>query len=439
VFRSIRARITAIATFVVVLVLVLTGIALIGMQRRTLTDNLDETLVKSTEAIAASNRTPVTSLGDEDAITQIVGSSGNVIGASANATGLGPVYTLATDRDEALATIRVPHDDVPYRVHARRHGDEVILAAFTLDDVDESVRVLRVGLFFAIPAVAFVLGLLVWWLVGRTLRPVEAMRTEVADITAQHLDRRVPQPRTDDEIARLAETMNAMLDRLEVAADRQRRFVADASHELRSPLARMRSELEVDLEHPETADARATQESLLEETRHLQRLVDDLLSLARNDGTPLRREPVDLDDLVLRESARVRAEHALAVDSTGVRAAQVAGDPEQLTRLLRNLTDNAARHARTRIALAVHETDGTAECSVADDGPGIPSEMQTKIFERFARSDEARARADGGAGLGLSIARDIAERHGGTLEVDPDYGPGARFVLRLPRRTPDSP
>jgi signal transduction histidine kinase len=276
----------------------------------------------------------------------------------------------------------------------------------------------------------------VWLLVGRVLRPVEAIRAEVDRISAGDLDRRVPEPPTSDEIARLARTMNAMLGRLADAVDRQRRFVADAAHELRSPLARMRAELEVDAAHPEIADPPATAAGVLTETLSLQRLVDDLLLLARSDAGAVdlrRRETVDLDEVVQRRLAAFLAAGERRVEVGALTPVQVDGDPDQLQRAVGNLLDNAVRHARDRILVTLREEPGGwAEFAVVDDGPGVPPAEHDRVFERFTRLDEARSARDGGAGLGLAIARDIAERHGGTLTLDEDASPGARFVLRLP-------
>ena len=229
--------------------------------------------------------------------------------------------------------------------------------------------------------------------------------------------------------------MNDMLERVDDAAQRQRRFVADASHELRSPLTRIRTELEVDLAHPDQADLLATHASVLDETIGLQRLADDLLLVARADegdvGEP-RREPVDLDDIVLRVARRLRADDRVRVDLTGVGAGRVVGDPDLLARLVGNLADNAVRHAPSAVDLRSGRATTARSCSPShDDGPGVPAAERERIFERFARVDGARSPSTGGTGLGLAIARDIAEQHGGTLVLDPT-ATGARFVLTLP-------
>ena len=273
----------------------------------------------------------------------------------------------------------------------------MIHIAGTLDDIAESTRVLAASLLVIAPAVAALLAVLVWWLVGRTLRPVEAIRAEVAAIGGADLERRVTVPPGDDEISGLARTMNGMLERVSTTVDRQRRFVADASHELRSPLTRIRSELEVDLAHPEVADPVATHRSVLEETVGLQRLVDDLLLLARSDANvpaPTVDEPVDLDDIVVRVARRAREEAPVAVVVSEVRALRTHGDVRQLTRAVANLTDNAVRHATSMVTLTLAREGDVAVLAVADDGPGIPADQRDRVFERFARLDEARPRAD---------------------------------------------
>ena len=295
----------------------------------------------------------------------------------------------------------LPHDSASFRVISRSvetpGGPVVILIAGTTDDIAESTRVLAASLLVIAPVVAALLAVLVWWLVGRTLRPVEAIRAEVAAIGGADLERRVPVPPGDDEISGLAQTMNGMLERVSTTVDRQRRFVADASHELRSPLTRIRSELEVDLAHPEVADPVATHRSVLEETIGLQRLLDDLLLLARSDANvpaPTVDEPVDLDDIVVRVARRAREATLVAVEVPEVRALRTRGDARQLTRAVANLADNAVRHATSRITLTLARQGDLALLAVADDGPGIPADQRDRVFERFARLDEARPARD---------------------------------------------
>jgi signal transduction histidine kinase len=278
-----------------------------------------------------------------------------------------------------------------------------------------------------------VVGAGAWTLAGRALRPVEAIRREVEAIGAEDLHRRVPEPPTGDEIERLARTMNTMLTRLDDSAERQRQFVADASHELRSPLAGIRAQLEVSLAYPDRGDRHAIDEEMLSDAVRLQRLVDDLLLLSRleasNSGQPAR-QPVDLDAIVFREIRRLQARSAIRTDARHVSGAQVVGDPDELTSVVRNLLENAARHAESEITVALHEDDHDAVLSITDDGPGIPSESFDQIFERFARLDEGRQRDAGGSGLGLAIVHSIVSAHGGRIEVR--NVPGARFTVTLP-------
>ncbi len=446
---SVRFRVTALATVVTVVVLVVAAFAVLAAQRQQLTENLDDRLRQRADEVALLVRdgdVPPSLAGrtDEDIVAQVVTPTGEIEAQSPNIRRRRPIASLDTiELGGSPHTEQLPIDrEDPFRFLARRvstgSGVSLVLVAGNLDDVHESANTLRTSLFVAIPVIAVVLAALIWWLVGRTLRPVEAIRAEVAAIRGRNLDRRVPVPRGEDEIARLARTMNEMLDRLEDSTRRQERFVADASHELRSPLTRMRAELEVDVAHPGRADTAATERSVLDETVGLQRLVDDLLQLARSDAAdaPATREPVDLDDLVLRQVRRLRADGRVEVDITGVSAAQVEGDGEQLNRALRNVADNAARHARGRVTFTLTEDDETAVLTVADDGPGIPPEERDRVFERFARIDASRTAGDGGTGLGLAITREIVEGHGGSIVVDPAYGPGARFVLTIPTRPP---
>jgi signal transduction histidine kinase len=442
---TVRFRITAIAALAVAAVLVVTGVALVVTQRRVLTENLDESLEQEGAAIAAAVTAgrvpaPLAPVGDDDALAQVV-VDGEVVASTANADGAPPIAPSPADGERAVRTVDggPTDEDEAFRVMTRRVdgplGTADVHVASPLDDIDESTSLLTRSLAVAVPGVTLLLAWLVWWLVGRTLWPVEAMRREAAAIGGSDLERRVPVPGGDDEVARLARTLNAMLGRIEDAARRQQRFVADASHELRSPLARIRTELEVDLAHPAGADPETTSRSVLDETIGMQALVDDLLVLARRDAGPATAGPaetVDLDDVVAREVGRVRAEGRVAVDARGVGAAQVVGDAARLGRALGNVVDNAVRHARTTVTIALAERDGVAVLTVADDGPGIPAERRDEVFERFTRLDGARTPSAGGTGLGLAIARGIVVDHGGTIAVDPEHHPGARLVITLP-------
>jgi len=228
--------------------------------------------------------------------------------------------------------------------------------------------------------------------------------------------------------------MNRMLDRLERAQLRQRRLVSDASHELRSPVAALRQHAEVALAHPERTTTDELARTVLDESLRVQDLVEDLLLLARfdEDSVRLRRRPVDLDDLVFDEARRLRATTALRVDTTAVSAGRVVGDVAVLRRVLRNLTDNAARFARGRVGFALSEQDGVTLLAVDDDGPGIPAADRERVLERFVRLDGSRARSGGGSGLGLAIVTELVTAHGGTVTVRASPDGGARVEIRLP-------
>ena len=256
------------------------------------------------------------------------------------------------------------------------------------------------------------------------------MRRQVDGVTASTLARRIDEPAVDDEIGRLARTLNGMLDRLEAAQATQRRFISDASHELKSPLAALRQYAEVARAHPERIGLDELGDAVLDEGGRLERLVQGMLVLANADEGALRleRSDVDLDDLLLDEARRVRDGGRLAVDTSGITAARMQGDAGLMRQLVRNLVDNAARHAATGITLAVAPAAGATSVvlTVSDDGDGIPADERERVFERFVRLDDARARDTGGSGLGLAIVREIATAHGGSVRVESDPTIGAR-------------
>ncbi|OMI41176.1 sensor histidine kinase [Streptomyces sparsogenes] len=306
------------------------------------------------------------------------------------------------------------------------------------------------GLAFWAPLVVVVLAATAWIAADRALRPVEAIRRELEDITARSLGRRVPVASSApaDEIARLARTVNTTLDRLERSAELQQRFIADASHELRSPLAGLRASLESSLTHPEGVDWQARVRDALRDIVRLQDLSHDLLLLAQLDGgAPVADTRVNLTDLAHDLAVEhLHLPHPRPLDIRCAAAddppAWVRGSDVQLERLLRNLLGNACRHAGTTVEITVrterHENGATVVFEVRDDGPGIPVADRERVFKRFSRLEDARTRKSGGAGLGLAIAREIAVRHGGTLHFA-DAPRGARAVGRLPSATTTAP
>ncbi|MEU3167208.1 ATP-binding protein [Streptosporangium sp. NPDC006930] len=291
------------------------------------------------------------------------------------------------------------------------NGTLFVQARASMEPTVDALRSLRGLLLPGIPALLLLVAVLTWITVGRALAPVSAIRAEVADITANDLHRRVPVPRSRDEIARLAETMNSTLDRLELAVGRHKRFVADAAHELRSPLAILRTRLELAQPGPLAAEA-------LTDVERIQALTSDLLLLARLDaGEPACHEEVDLGQVTAEEATRSRPRPEVKVTLEVAADTVVMGSAGQLRRLVANLVDNAVRHASSTVAVRLATDGGEAVLDVRDDGPGIPAEHHEAVFDRFTRLDEARDRDAGGAGLGLAIARDIAVRHGGSLRV----------------------
>ncbi|WP_219466659.1 sensor histidine kinase [Nonomuraea rhizosphaerae] len=286
------------------------------------------------------------------------------------------------------------------------------------------------GVLLGVLLLSAITALASWLTVNRALRPVIGIRSELAEITATDLGRRVPHSRHRDELDDLAHTVNATLDRLEHAVEQERRFAADASHDLRSPLTAMRTQIEEAMLHPGEADWPRTAEALLTSLDRLQAIVADLLTLARLDaGAPGARDRVDLAGLVEEEMARrPDGKRVVMRLRPGV---VVTGDRLRLTRLLANLLDNAERHAESMITVSVGADDEGAVLEVLDDGAGIAPDQREHVFRRFTRLDASRNRDAGGTGLGLPIAREIAVRHGGTLSLE-DSPTGARFVLHIP-------
>jgi signal transduction histidine kinase len=290
-------------------------------------------------------------------------------------------------------------------------------------------------LALVIPGVTGLVGYGTWLSAGQTLRSVEAIRRELDEITATDLQRRVPVPHRLDEIAVLANSINATLDRLEEAVARQRAFVVDVSHELRSPLAGLRMELELALADPEATDLPATLRALLNNTDRVGAVVDDLLALSRQEADRnFPRETIDLGELADQEVLRRPRRARITVLSEN--PVTVTGGRAELARLLANLIDNADRHARSAVTVIVGtEEPATAVVEVIDDGAGIPPEDRERVFERFSRLNEGGHRDAGGTGLGLAISRDIAVAHRGSLILAdrPNEADGARFILRLPQ------
>nr|WP_082533982.1 HAMP domain-containing sensor histidine kinase [Marmoricola sp. Leaf446] len=436
---SVRVRTTLAAVLVVAVALLAGGVALVVLVRGALVDGLESSAEQRADTLAAqvgSTETPGSGAGDdegevddlEDEVWQVQDGEGRVVGSSQ------PLSRPLPARD--ADAVRLPGGDAAYLVVTESAGDYRVVVAVSREEVEDSVAALVPLLLVGLPALLLLVGGTTWVVVTRALRPVERIRQEVEQITGDRLDRRVPEPPSRDEVHRLAHTMNGMLARLQAAQERQRQFVGDASHELRSPLAGIRQTAEVARAHPGAMPEGELADAVLEESVRMQRLVEQLLLLTRADEAAVaaQRREVDLDDLVLTEARRVRRT-GLDVDGSGIATARVRGDETALAQVVRNLVDNAARHATSRIGLGVREDAGTAEVVVDDDGGGIAPADRDRVFERFVRLDESRARDDGGSGLGLSIVREIVRVHGGTVEIGTSPWGGARFTVRLPAAT----
>lgn len=452
---SVRARATLAALAVVGTALGMGAVGLLGVLRGTMSEGVETSARTQLTDVATLLRlgqlpAQLPSSGG-DTFTQVVGPGGHVLASSATLLATRPMSDNHPG-EEGVVIQTVPtlsdaerrgDSDGPYLLLSEavttaaerpRAGLVTVYVAGSLRPVAEATATVGLALAVGLPVLEILVGVLVWTFAGRALRPVEAIRAEVADISGKDLHRRVPEPASADEVARLARTMNEMLDRLESSAKAQRRFVADASHELRSPLAVLQATLEVALAHPGGSAWPAVASDALEEAQRLQRLVEDLLVLARADEgrAPDRSGPVDLDEIVFAEAKRWRAAGGrVALDLRGVSAGRVQGDPDQLARVVHNLMDNAHRHALGRVSVELSAGEGTVLIVVADDGPGIAEADRRRVFERFARLDEDRSQDGGGAGLGLAIAREIVAAHRGEIEVLDSAG-GARVAVRLP-------
>jgi signal transduction histidine kinase len=427
----VRARTTLGATLVVAVALAIGAVSFYAVLSSSVSGSTAQAAQQRLEQLGDRENGPDVRGIDalEDEFVQLVGADGAVRAASEDAREALGSTPLPVADDAVTMTIDgepmlIVSDDID--------DDQTIVLAVSVEDDAETLATVATLLAVAVPLVLLLVAGTTWFVTGRALRPVTRIRQEVDGITAERLHQRVAVPDSADEVAALATTMNGMLDRLDAAATAQRRFVSDASHELRSPLATIRQHAELAQAHPAVTSIGELAEVVSEEGVRLQGIVESLLLLARLDeGVTPHDEPVDLDDVALGEVRRLRAA-GHEVDGSGIRAARVSGDPRLLGQLVRNLADNAARHARGRIAIGVTPSDQHVFVTIEDDGDGVPIEEREHIFERFVRLDEARSRDAGGSGLGLAIARGIAAAERGTVVVDESRWGGARFVITLP-------
>ncbi|WP_424533796.1 sensor histidine kinase [Sphaerisporangium viridialbum] len=438
--KSLRFRLTATASAVLALALAAASALLVSV--------LGRALIASTDEVAYQRAREVVALADDGRLSDPVAVPDGTIIQVLDDRGRITHVTLGADRLVPLVSARAREEDPPdgrgrfvdggpygipgpLRVvvlHAD-HGRTVI-AARSFKDVADSLAATVHMLVVGTPVLLVLLGAASWLIIGRTLRPITALRRGAAEISGTARARRLPVPEARDEVHELATTLNDMLARLEAAEASQRALISDAAHELRSPLASIRLQLEVALGHPEGQEWPETAEGVLEDTLRLSRLAEGLLTLARLDERrrPARWQPVDLGELV--EATADRYDDTV-VKMVAAGPAVVDGDAMDLGRVLVNLLDNAVRHAAGHVGVELRATRAEALITVTDDGPGIPEADRERVFNRFTRLDSSRSRDDGGAGLGLAIVRETVRAHGGSVHLE-DASPGLRAVVRLP-------
>lgn len=442
--RSLRAKLTAASAVIIAVGMTVAAGLLVWRLHSSLIANMDATITAQVQTVADDVRTgrltnPLPNSGEGTPSVQVVTTGGQVVAGSSNLDHPGvPLFDdlqAGRDKVQVVAANEAGETDGHYQVAMLQisgpNGPVTVYAALPTDDIQQSTKELTATLSVGVPLMVLALGLVGWFLVGRALRPVEEIRRQAAAIPGAELRRRLDPPAADDELGRLTGTLNDLLARIESSANRQRQFVADAAHELRSPIASLRTQLEVAVLHPEAATNTDRAADMLTDTERLAHLVDDLLALARFDANPcIQRKPVDVDDLVLAEARRVR-DRGPRINVSAVSAARVLGEKSALDRVARNLLDNAARHASTTITVQLTSTKELVTLVVRDDGPGIPAADRERVFDRFIRLDDARSTDQGGAGLGLAIVRDVVTHHDGHIAIT-DNNPGAVFTVTLP-------
>ncbi|EYR64582.1 histidine kinase [Actinotalea ferrariae CF5-4] len=445
--RSLRTRLTVLTAGLLCVTLIAGALTLTTVLSRSRVAELDaivrDRAATTAELVAADSVPEALPVDEPGEIVQVLDDDGRVVATSPSASRTLPVLPpdevdrlrAATATSGVVSPTSASAYDGQARVAvlpATWRGETVtVVATMPLAEVQGLLRALSLSLVGVVPTLTGILAVAVWLVLGRALHPVERMRSAAAQVARAGGPGSLPVSPADDEVSALARTLNEMLDRLETASSRQRRFVADAAHELRSPLATLRASLEVAREHPEVYRSDELAEDLVGEVLRMQGLVDDLLLLARVGSAPRAREEVDLAD-VARDAvggsaaALRRPEVTVEVEGEG----GALGDAPALGRVVRNLVDNAVRHATSRVRVTVRPGSVTVD----DDGAGIPAEDRDRVFERFVRLDEAREREAGGSGLGLAIVREIAREHGGdvTLAAAPLGGLRARVDVPAP-------
>ena len=443
---GISARSAAVSGIVVLVAYAFASAALDAVLYRSLLVGVDDATTGRVRNIAEALQSGSAGELNRDLLTtnrhvvaiQVIAPDGKLVERSGSApeTPLVPIADFDFHLRRGMPDDAVPDDDM--RVSGQRvktpSGEYTVIVGGGSEAVEATARIVALLLACGAPIIVAVAATASYWLVRRSMQSVDAIRSRVAEISTSDLADRVPVPAGRDQIAALAVTMNEMLSRLETGHRAQQRFVGDASHELRSPLATIISGLEVAEAHPELLDADLAVNTLLPEAHRMQTLIQDLLVLARADeqSLALRREPVLLGDLAEVEADRARRGAGCTIH-TDISPASLIGDPTALSRVIRNLVDNAVRHAKSRVDIAVGSRDDLAIITVTDDGLGIPAAERSRVFGRFVRLDSDRARSGGGSGLGLAIVAELVTAHGGTVSVDGQPRDGTTIVVKLPQ------
>jgi signal transduction histidine kinase len=445
-FGTMRARVTVVASLAITAAVIVGFLLLYVLQKQSLRSTVDSQLRTYIAQIGQSGEggrwpspLPQSTLDANDE-AQVLSSDGRVLAATRTLSGAPAVYVLPADsttpvRQKAADSV-LPGEVQVVGVRTTVAGQHVTIIAGTATGlVHQLSSEFATHLLLGIPLVLLLAALAVWLIVGRALRPVERIRRAVTEITSADLTQRVPEPGTADEIGNLAETMNDMLVRLDEAAQRQRRFIADASHELRTPLAAIRTTVEVGMAHPDKAPWPMIAERTVEQATRLEELIHQLLVLAKADERQLAAHwsSVDLVQLLDNTVADL-PRHQVVIDRRITGPLMTTGDPRDLERLFRNLIDNALRYASDRVTISAAVADGHVAVQIDDDGPGIPPDDRDRVFDRFVRLDASRHRDGHSSGLGLAIAREIARAHHGEIEIGARPGGGTRAVVTLRRR-----
>ncbi len=447
---GVRKRTTAAAVGVVAMALLLGGLIWLVLLQTTLTASTESSARQKAQDVIAQLAVDqdiedaieyILSTGYAGQFVQLLGPAGDVVAGSQPKiavlplTGLRPGPGKTAIQDVSSLPNIGNNDDFHVVATGVRVGirDYTVVVASSVQVQSETVATVAWLMLAAMPLLLAVVGVAVWLLVGRSLRHVEKIRGQVAWINAEHLDGRVDVPPTKDELEALAQTMNMMLDRLQASDREQRQFVSDASHELRSPLATLSAGVEIAAADPSGAMWLQMKDVLAGETARMRYLVEDLLTLAKaNDGgVSIESVDVDLDDVVAQEVRHLRSasRHQVTADLTPVR---IKGDARRLAQVLRNVLDNADRHALSMIRVSLRTTPEGALVSVDNDGDPVPADDRQRIFERFVRLDESRSREGGGSGLGLAIAAGIMSAHQGTIRATEGPAGECRFEMVFP-------